>query len=333
MTMLQDGFLRSHDYLRVSVTDKCNLRCTYCMPPEGVSFLSHDAVLRNEEFLRLIGIFAGLGIRKVRFTGGEPLVRKGIRHILAEARAQFPQLELAITTNGLLLGDFLEDLHSWEVKKLNISLDTLNARRYGELTRCNSLEQVLQSIDRALDTDFFDIKINAVLFEETLTELDDFLAYAAKRNLVLRFIEKMPFSEMEQSHGFVSSDRLVAELEKRGSLVRQGKEDTYVAKRYDLLSKEGPVKLGIIPPMTHKFCKSCNRLRLTSDGFLKTCLHSSGEEDLRSALRRNESDKAIGEMVLQAVKRKQEGHTLDCFSSDSGCGAVANSRSMSKIGG
>jgi len=233
--MLTDTFHRKHDYLRVSITDKCNLRCQYCMPPEGVEFLPHDQVLRNEEFIRLIGIFSGMGINKIRFTGGEPLVRKGFVDILSETRRLYPHIELAITTNGTLLGDYLDDLYRLKVKKINISLDTFSRERYEKITRRDHFDTVIANIERAIEFGFFDIKINAVLFRETLDELDDFLDYFKDKDIVLRFIERMPFSEKDLEIPFLSSDALLKELEKRGELKRDGGRDTTVSLRYNLL--------------------------------------------------------------------------------------------------
>jgi len=332
--MLTDSYLRKHDYLRVSITDKCNLRCAYCMPPEGIPFLAHEEVLRNEEFVRLIRIFVEMGISKIRFTGGEPLIRKGLMNIIEEIRLRFPHVELAITTNGILLDEFLDDLHRLRVQKLNISLDTLSPARFLEVTRRDELPVVLANIDRALDRKFFDIKLNAVLFEETLEELEDLLVYAGERDIVFRFIERMPFSDSDLAESFISSDLLVEKISRMGVMTRNNVRDTAVSNRYDLRMDSGLlVKIGVIPSITHKFCASCNRLRLTADGSLKTCLHSAVEHDLKKALRSGNGDEDLKALIMGAVKDKQSSHKLDCYSADGGCAAVVNSRTMSKIGG
>ncbi len=162
--MLTDSYSRKHDYLRVSITDRCNLRCSYCMPPEGIELLQHDQVLRNEDFVRLIGIFVSLGVVKVRFTGGEPLVRKGFIDIVSRTSELYPGLELCLTTNGTLLGDFIESLRRLKLKKLNISLDSLSRDTYRSITMIDCLEDVRANIDRVLAYRFFDVKINTVLF-------------------------------------------------------------------------------------------------------------------------------------------------------------------------
>lgn len=332
--MLTDNFLRKHDYLRVSITDKCNLRCIYCMPPEGVPFLPHGEVLRNEEFVELIRVFIEMGVKKIRFTGGEPLVRKGFVQIIEEVHSRFPDVELALTTNGVLLGEYLEDLQRNGVYKLNVSLDTMDRQRYQELTLRDHFDKVVENIDMALETGAFDVKLNAVLLRETLGEVDAFLDFCSERNLILRFIEKMPFTEEELRDTVVSSDSLVKEFESRGNLIRRKERDSQVAHRYDLQYKDDRlVRLGVIPPMTHKFCSSCNRLRLTADGNLKTCLHSCDEYDLKGALRDHASDEELKKIIHEAVEKKHEGHKLDCYATDGGCASIVNSRTMSKIGG
>ncbi len=332
--MLTDSYRRKHDYLRVSITDKCNLRCRYCMPPEGVELLPHDQVLRNEEFVRLIGIFASMGIGKVRFTGGEPLIRKGFIDIVSLTRSSHPALELCLTTNGILLGDYIDDLHRLEVKKLNISLDTISRERYQAITMRDGLNEVVAAIDGALARGFFDVKVNAVLFGETIAELGDYLDFFKDRDVTIRFIEKMPFVNDESGGAFLSSDVLIAKLRAMGDLERDTKTDTNVALMYRYSYRgRHPMKIGIIPPMTHKFCSSCNRLRITSDGYLKTCLHSNADHDLKKLLREGTDDDRVREEILKAVSEKGEGHRLDCDHDESGCSALTRSGFMSKIGG
>ncbi len=332
--MLTDPYRRKHDYLRVSITDKCNLRCRYCMPPEGVELLPHYQVLRNEEFVRLVDIFASMGIVKVRFTGGEPLIRKGFIDIVSRVRSLHPELELCLTTNGILLGDYIDDLQNLAVKKLNISLDTLSKDTYLAITMRDGLNDVIAAIDRALASGFFDVKVNAVLFRETIAELDDYLDFFKDRDVTIRFIEKMPFVNDESGGSFLSSDVLIGELQARGDLARNTGIDTNVALMYQYRYRgKYPMKIGVIPPMTQKFCSSCNRLRITSDGYLKTCLHSSADHDLKSLLRDGADDDTVRAEILKAVSEKGEGHSLDCDHDEGGCSALSRSRFMSKIGG
>lgn len=332
--MLTDSYLRKHDYLRVSITDHCNLRCGYCMPPEGVTLLTHDQVLRNEEFSRLIAIFVSLGVVKVRFTGGEPLLRRGFSDIVSKTREMFPKVELCLTTNGTLLGDFIGDLRRLRVTKLNVSLDTLSRDRYRSITRRDCFEDVVRNIDLALAESFFDLKINAVLTGDTVDELDGFLDYFKERNVTLRFIERMPFTADIRGGSYYPSDRFIEQLAARGDLARNRDIDTSVAIMYNFIYRgRYPIRIGVIPPVSNKFCASCNRLRIMSDGNLKTCLHSMAAHNLRDLLRGGADDGAIAREILNAVSQKPEGHNLECRSDEGGCASLANAGLMSKIGG
>jgi cyclic pyranopterin phosphate synthase len=331
--MLVDSFSRMHDYLRVSITDRCNLRCTYCMPATGVEPLSHDEILRNEEFVRLIGVFIGLGMVKVRFTGGEPLMRRGFIGIAGRIREMFPGIELCMTTNGTLLDGFINDLRMIRVRKLNISLDSLSGCTYRAITGRDALADVITAIDEALAYDYFDVNINTVLLDTTLSELDDFLDFFKDKRVVLRFIEKMPFNTPSDDR-FVSSDSLVEALGLNGVLSRNTGNDTRVAQMYDFLYRgRFQMRIGVIPPVSRKFCPSCNRLRLTSDGRLKTCLHSGDDLDLKSLIRNGADDNFLRRAIKAAVLEKRKGHALDCFSNESGCASLVESGFMSRIGG
>jgi GTP 3',8-cyclase len=321
--MLKDSYNRKHTYLRVSVTDRCNLKCTYCMPEEGFCQLAHEDVLRNEEFLTLISIFHSLGINKVRFTGGEPLVRKGVMDLIEETAKEMPKLELALTTNGVNLGQHLERLKKTGMKKLNISLDTLNRERFNTVTGRDFLDQVLASIDKALAMDFFDIKINIVLMEETLGELKDFLSYFKDQDMALRFIEMMPELSNKPSSEYVPSSRLEEKLHELGELTRVSHMDTQVATMYTLVHNHREYKIGIIPPISHSFCGKCNRLRLTADGQLKSCLYSNEEYNLKDLLRKDASREEIVKHITEAVLAKGREKVRN----------QSKDRTMSKIGG
>lgn len=332
--MLRDKFLRNHDYLRVSITDKCNLRCRYCMPPTGVQFLKHNEVLRNEEFVHLISIMIRMGVKKIRFTGGEPLVRRDFENIIAETHRLYPDVELCLTTNGVILGDYIDMLKKHGVTRINISLDTLSPARFMELTGRDSFEAVKSNIERILSCGFFDVKVNAVLLKNTLEEIGDFLEYFKDKNATLRFIERMPVTEEDAFNEFIPSDRLVELLSGMGELVPVKADEHGVAMRYNLNYRGKIIRLGIIPPMTHKFCASCNRLRITSEGRLKTCLHSEKEYDLKAPLRDGVPDEEIMEMISLAIKQKWEGHKLECSSDNGGCRAIHSEiKSMSSVGG
>ena len=328
--MLVDNFKREHDYLRVSVTDRCNLRCTYCMPDEDFETLSHEEILRNEEFIELISAFVSMGVKKIRFTGGEPLVRRGFIDILHRTREIDPKLQLAITTNGVLLADYLDDLKNLGVEKINISLDTLSQERFKKITRRDFLADVLASIEKALSYNTFEIKLNVVLLQETLSEIDAFIDYSLARNIVLRFIERMPFQVENGGDAFISSDILLGELNKRGELIRTAAKDSSVALYYDLLIPgKGTAHIGIIPPMSHKFCAACNRLRITANGLFKTCLLSPNEYNIKSIIRGGAAPDELQNVIINALAKKGAEHLLDL---NLGRTSAIN-RMMSRIGG
>jgi cyclic pyranopterin phosphate synthase len=304
------------------------------MPPEGVELLSHDEILRNEEFVRLIGVFASLGVIKVRFTGGEPLLRRGMIDILAQTRARHPSLELCLTTNGVLLGKHIGELARLGVRKLNVSCDTVSREAYREITMCDALPEVLDGIDRALGYGSFEIKINAVLSRGTIEGLESYLDYFCGRDVTLRFIEMMPFEGTEGMGDFIPSDELIERLSALGELARNVGGDTSVAVMYEYRYRgTAPMRIGIIPPVTHKFCSSCNRLRLTSDGRLRTCLHSITDHDLKGPLRSGADDESLRRIIAGAVKTKHEGHAMECLPEGGGCFSFSRSGFMSKIGG
>ena len=332
--MLKDNYLRTHNYLRVSVTDKCNLRCRYCMPMDGVRFLPHNEVLRNEEFIKLNETFIKMGIKKIRFTGGEPFIRKGFFDIISETAKIDPKVELCITTNGTLLDEHIADLKKYNVKKLNISLDTMSQEKFTSLTGVDNFDTVINNIERSLSADFFDIKINGVLMKSTLSEIDDFLQYFAGKNITLRFIERMPVTEQDEFNEFIPADDLITILKEKGELTRKNRDDTNVALRYDLKFKNKNIRIGIIPPVTHRFCASCNRLRITSEGHLKTCLHSNKHYNLKELLRSGADEDELISHITSAIKDKWEGHNIECTSDNKGCRSIsAGIKSMSSIGG
>jgi len=332
--MLKDNFLRTHNYLRVSVTDKCNLRCRYCMPPQGVKFLSHDSVLRNEEFIRLIDIFVRMGISKIRFTGGEPLIRRGFFDIISGITSLHPATDLCVTTNGTMLDEYLPDLKKFNVKKLNISLDTMSREKFKDLTGFDHFDTVINNIEKSLSAGFFDLKVNGVLLKSTLDEIDDFLDYFAGRDITLRFIERMPVIEQDEFNEFIPSDELIRILGEKGELIRKNGDDTDVSLRYDLKHRKGNIRIGIIPPVTHRFCATCSRLRITADGNLKTCLHSEINYNLKNLLRENADESEIIKKIASAIKEKGEGHNIKCTADNTGCRSItAGIKSMSSIGG
>lgn len=332
--MLKDNFLRKHNYLRVSVTDKCNLKCRYCMPPDGVNFMTHDEIMRNEEFLDLIDLFVRMGIKKIRFTGGEPLIRKGFFDIVSETAKLHPGTDLCVTTNGILLGDHITDLRKYNVRKLNISLDTMSRDKFISLTGADHFNTVMRNIERSLGENFFDIKVNGVLLKSTLDEIDDFLDYFADKNVTLRFIERMPVTEQDEFNEFIPSDELIGILGTKGELTRRSTDDTDVSLRYDLKYKNRNIRIGVIPPVTHRFCSTCSRLRITADGNLKTCLHSDRLYNLKNLIRNGADEDELVRLIVSAIKEKWEGHNIKCTADNTGCRSItAGVKSMSSIGG
>jgi cyclic pyranopterin phosphate synthase len=332
--MLTDKFNRKLDYLRVSVTDKCNLRCSYCIPPTGVEYLSHDNVLRNEEFVRFIEFFVKLGVKKIRFTGGEPFVRKGFIDILRETRELFPDVVLCITTNGVLLEEHLDDLQALDVRQLNVSLDSVLRSRYEAITGRDVMNNVLRGIRSALERDFFNLKINAVLLPELLDEIDEYLDYFKGDDITLRFIERMPFVKEGVDHTFLSSDNFIELLRKKGTIIRNERTDTNVAMMFDYNYRDRDlIRIGVIPALTHKFCSRCNRLRLTCDGRIRTCLLSNLEYDIKTPHRMDMGDEAVLKIIEKAVREKPMEHGIDCSGEGDGCVSLQNTRAMLKIGG
>lgn len=307
MDILKDPFGRNINYLRISVTDLCNLRCRYCMPKEGVSKTSHDDILSVEEIVEVARIFEGLGIKKIRITGGEPLIRKGIVDILQGIGDLEGIEDLAMTTNGILLKKYAKDLKSAGLNRVNISLDTLDENKYSYITRGGKLIDVLEGIQAAKDAGLVPIKINTVLvggFNDD--EIVDLVKLTDREYIDVRFIELMPIGEAikYESEHFLSNQMV---LEKVPQLIEVEKEDiSSPAVYYKLPNGKG--KVGLINPVSCKFCAHCNRVRLTAQGKLKLCLHSNDEIDLKDPLRKGQD---IEKIIVDAIKLKPESHRLE----------------------
>lgn len=307
---MQDRFGRQITYLRISVTDRCNLRCLYCMPEEGVPFQPHSEVLRYEEIVRLAQVAVGLGIARLRLTGGEPLVRRDVVD-LVRALSHLPGVEeVALTTNATLLAEYARPLKEAGLARVNISLDSLRPERYREITRGGDLSRVWAGIAAAEEAGLSPIKVNAVIIRGLNDdELEDFVRLAAERNLHVRFIELMALGESSrwQPRGYVPS----AELKKR--LANFLSQSSLPQKGEGLLPGAGPAEyyqvspggtVGFISPVSNHFCQSCNRLRLTAVGTLRPCLLSEREIDVKSALRRGADEAELRRLFLQAVEIK-----------------------------
>jgi cyclic pyranopterin phosphate synthase len=315
---MKDDFGREIYYLRLSVTDLCNLRCVYCMPEEGVEKRCHSDILSVEEIEEIVRATVGCGIRKVRVTGGEPLVRKGIIEICRRI-ASIPEVEeLCITTNGTLLPQYAQQLKEAGVSRLNISLDTMDSEKYQMITRNGSLKDVLSGIDAALKAGFDNIKINAVLMGGVNdAEIPELVELTRDKSINVRFIELMPIGECAgwSKERFISNAKV---LEMAPALNEIG--ESGVAKLYRLPGGTGTV--GLISPISSHFCPTCNRIRVTADGKLKPCLHSSDEVNLRGLHGQELVDKIKG-----AVHSKPKRHHLD---EDAQSGSIRN---MNEIGG
>jgi len=291
---MKDNKGRNITYMRISVTDKCNLRCTYCMPEEGVSPLCHSDIMSVEETITAAKSAADLGISKIRITGGEPLVRKGIVE-LCRGIAEIPGIEeICITTNGTLLKTYAKDLRDAGVDRLNISLDTLNPQKYNQITRIGNLEQALEGIRAAKEAGFEDLKINVVLmagFNDD--EIPAFVEMTKNENVDVRFIELMPIGSGAEMDAYVSCDKV---LEAVPELVPLQKTDG-VAELYQLPGGDG--RVGLIRAISCKFCEQCNKIRLTADGKIKPCLHSEIEIPIKGL-----DPAQIKEALAKAIQMK-----------------------------
>ena len=307
-----DSYQRRIDYLRISITDRCNLRCIYCMPEDGVAKVSHTHILSYEELLRLARVAIDMGISNVRITGGEPLVRHDALY-LCENIARLPGLKsLTLTTNALLLSRYADDLFRAGIKRINISLDTLKPEKYAKITRKDGFHEVWRGIERALEVGFHPIKLNAVVMRSVNDdELEDLARLTYRYPFHVRFIEFMPFGSEPAGadQHFLSADEILARLQQLGALNPVSSENSNgPARHYKLPGSMG--KIGIISPITNHFCASCNRLRLTADGKLRTCLFAAQEIDLRTPLRQGCSDSELACILRTAIANKPERHPL-----------------------
>jgi len=310
--MLIDNYHRRISYLRISLTDRCNLRCIYCMPKEGISLLGHKDVLSFEEIERIASVAARLGISRVRITGGEPLVRKGVIE-LAGVLMKLPGIEdVSLTTNGILLTEHAAALRHAGIRRINISLDTLDAEKYKRITRGGDIQRVLDGISAARREGFSPIKINVVAMRGINDdEIEEFARLTIERPVHIRFIEFMPVGLATDwdKNSFISSSETREIISRVGTLNlvdRCGKSGP--AEMYRLDGAAG--QLGFISPLSNHFCETCNRMRLTADGKLRTCLFSDQEIDLREFLRSGVNDQELEQTIVEAIKTKPKGHSI-----------------------
>jgi len=319
---MRDSHGRNINYLRVSVTDRCNLRCVYCMPEEGVKSLRHEDILRFEDTLKIIKAATSLGINKIRYTGGEPLVMKDIDKLIYET-SKLPGIEdISITTNGILLADMAENLKKSGLKRVNISLDTLNNEKFRSITRIGDLDSVMEGIYKCLSLGLTPVKINTVLMRGINDiEFQDFLNLTRELPVEVRFIELMPIGEgikmyEERKISFMEI------LEQHPELIKVETQKSSTAELYKLPGAIG--KIGFISPVSCKFCSDCNKIRLTSTGTIKPCLHSEEEINLRKYLNNEETLTAA---LKSAIFNKPLEHHLEEES------VSRSAKVMSQIGG
>lgn len=313
---MKDRFGRNITYLRISVTDLCNLRCKYCMPESGVKSLCHSDILSIEEIVEIVKVASKNGIKKIRLTGGEPLVRRGFINLCKQISKIDEIEDIAITTNGVRLKDMADELFENKVRRINFSLDTLVKEKYNDITRRNDFDKTIESLFYVIKKGF-KVKINVVLiggFNDD--EIQDFVNLANKYDLEVRFIELMQIGETANwSKDKFVSNKIV--LEKVPELEFDGVSG--VAKIYKIKGQKG--RIGLISPISCSFCEDCNRIRLTSDGKLKPCLHSKDEINLKGL-----SGEELEEVFKRGIFEKPEKHHLEDGKSES-------ARDMNKIGG
>ena len=313
--VLADSFGRIATDLRVSLTDRCNLRCSYCMPPEGLDWLPGDDLLTDAEIIRLITIAVQrLGITEIRFTGGEPLLRRGLVGIMTHAEALRPRPEISITTNGIGLARLAGPLHDAGLNRVNVSLDTLSAATFKTLARRDRLPDVLAGLAAAQAAGLAPVKVNAVLMRGVNDhEAPALLRFCLEHGYQLRFIEQMP---LDAQHGWrraemVTAAEILAALSAQFTLTPADPAGRGAAPAEIFLVDGGPARVGVIGSVTRPFCGACDRVRLTADGQVRNCLFARHESDLRQALRAGASDEQLASQWRTAVASKLPGHGIN----------------------
>ena len=334
---LTDLFSRSISYLRLSLTDRCNLRCLYCVTEEEsngcLSRLRHDELLTYEELLRVVRVAVNMGITKVRLTGGEPLVRRNVLGFIRDLTRIENLNDIRITTNGVFLERYARELYEIGVSKLNISLDSLRRQRVAEITGVDCFDQVWRGIETVLALGFSPVKLNMVAMRRINDdEILEFARLSRRMPLQVRFIEFMPIgaSSRWNADTYISTDEIMARISEEGDLIPLQKGQNDGPAQVFRLGADAVGSLGFISPLSHHFCDRCNRLRLTSAGFLRSCLLHDEEVDLRSILRAQGADAAIREALLVAIRNKPQGHQLEERLRRSGSDCHGR---MSRIGG
>lgn len=329
--MLKDSFGRVIDNLRVSVTDRCNFRCVYCMPAHGMKWLDKKNILSFEEIFRITKIFSELGITMLRLTGGEPLIRKELSSLIRMLKGIEKIEDISLTTNGYFLNEQADALHGAGLKRINISLDSLYSGSFSSVTRRDYYEDVRKGIARAVEVGMNPVKINVVLIRGfNDNEILDFAGLGRKNNFVIRFIEFMPLGSDDKWNiqKVVSADEIKRTIESgfRMKLIpdAEGKKN----QPADVFRfEDGIGRIGFISSVSEPFCEHCNRVRITSDGKLRTCLFSHTETDMMKLLRGGAADSEIRGLIIEAVSKKERGHMINRP------GFLRPERTMSQIGG
>ena len=304
---MKDKFGREIDYLRVSVTDKCNLRCIYCMDEKDNTFLKNDDKLTDDEIYRIVKESSELGIKKVRITGGEPLVRPNLVNLLSKINSIQGIEEIYLTTNGILLADMIDELAVNGLKGVNISLDSLNEERFNKLTRLGKLNKVLESIDKAIALGI-KVKLNTVIVNDiNKDEIIDFVNLTKEKEIDVRFIELMPIGIAINYKGATNEDVLKVISENYSDYEEVVRSKSGGPASYIKL-KDAKGKIGFISAISNCFCEECNRIRLTPEGFLKQCLHFDYGIDLKSKLRTGISDEELRKLIYDNIYDKPEKH-------------------------
>lgn len=303
---VRDAFGREINYLRVSVTDRCNMRCVYCMP-ENATFLPPGEILTYEEIARAVRVFAAAGVRKVRLTGGEPLARKNIEKLVADLAAVKEIEDLSLTTNGLKLAETAEKLAAAGLRRVNVSLDTLDPEKFKTICRAGDLSTVLAGIRAANATGLRPVKVNVVVMRgRNENEISDFIDFSMRENIFPRFIEYMPLNmDSEWEKRFVPREEMLEKVKDKVSPVRDdAREPNAPARYYDILGSD--LRAGFISPVSHGFCSRCNRMRLTPEGRLRACLLSENSVEIKSLMRNGCADSDLLEAFRRAAAAKGE---------------------------
>lgn len=303
-----DSHNRKIDYLRLSITDKCNLRCIYCMPAEGLKLKPRAEILSYEEIELFANCAVEKGISKIRLTGGEPLIRRDILDLI-KTLTSIPGLkDISLTTNGVLLAEHSEALVEAGLKRVNISIDSLNPDIFRQITRNGKLDRVIKGVEKAIESSLAPVKINVVVLRGINEDVSDFIRLTFEHPVHVRFIEYMPFSKEIGMEKSVSSAELKEKIKKFGRL-EQAVSPTGAGPARYFKMKGALGTIGFISPMSDHFCPKCNRLRLTADGKLRTCLFSDEEIDVRKFLRSPDAKKEVGKLIQKALLEKPKNHS------------------------